>query len=186
MNDKVLTKHYDKLTRRERAVLVMNAFGRKDERECARLLDAAPRVTLDVPDCGREWQRLAFAVECHALLQAENAAHLFFLVVVAHTDAQKYSDADDAIRVTAYNIVIRAEGWCAFCSELGLDPVGALRSAGTDAALYELAESIAHRIVPNVDAIRQILKKTSEDPEPRTVEQIAAEYRRFLSTTKEG
>jgi len=186
MNDKVLAKHYDKLTQRERAVLVMNAFGRRDDHECMRLLDTAPRVTLDAPDCGREWQRLAFTVECHAMTQVENAARLFFLVAVGNVAAKKYPDADDAIQVTAYNIITRADGWRAFCSEVGIDSVGALRSAGADATLLEISENVAREIAPHVEEIRQILQKTFEDPQPRTAEQITAEYRCFLRVTKEG
>ena len=190
MNAKTLTKQYTKLTQRERAVLSINAWGRKDESEAFRLIDAAPRVNLDAPDCGRVFQRLAFAIDWHALKQAENAANLFLLASLADADADrdtpKYPDSDDTVRVITYNIITRADGWKIFCGELGLDPVGALRIASADPMLMDMVEKIARAVKPDLDVLRASLHATFKEAaaEPKTTEEIAAEYRALLNAGK--
>jgi len=189
MNAKVLEKHYARLTPRERAVLTLNAFGRKDEREVTRLIDAAPRVTLDAPDCGRELQRLAHAIECHALAQAEQAATLFFFTSLGDRTRNKHPDLDDpyTIEILAHNIVTRADGWRLFCDELGLDPVGALRITGADTLLSEMAESIARAITTDLDSLRAKMREQVQQAEAklRTPEEIAADYRQFLMIARD-
>jgi len=184
MNAKVLDKHHARLTPRERAVLTLNAFGRKDEREVTRLIDAAPRVTLDAPDCGQELQRLAHAIECHALAQAEQAATLFFFLSLDDATRSKHPDLDDpcTIEMLAYNIVTRADGWRVFCGELGLDAVGALRITGADTLLSEMAERIARAITIDLDSLRARMREQTRQAEAelRTPEEVAAEYRQFL------
>ncbi len=188
MNAKPLEKQYAKLTAHERAVLVLNAFGRNDKSEATRLIDTSPRIELSAPACGRMFHRLCFAINWHCLKQAENAATLFLLSFIADAepDLDKYPDPEGAVMVTAYNIITRADGWKIFCGELGLDPVGALRIASADELLLDMAERIARAVEPDVNEIRENLRATLKDAgaEPKTAEQVAAEYRAFLNVSR--
>lgn len=181
MNSKTLHRYYDKLTKRERAVLTLNAFGREDKIEYMRLLDTAPYVTTRVVSCGREIFRLIAAVEWHTHKQTQNAALLF--MTVGFVDADQHPDVDVTANILAYNIIIRAEGWRVFCGELGLDPVGALRIADADAMILDVVEKYARAINPDVDAVRAKLRETfpQQHVEPKTVEESAAEYRALLN-----
>ena len=178
MNAKRIEKHFDKLTQHERAVLILNCYGRKDEGEARRLIDSAPRVVLDAPDFGRTLTRLVNVVEWHCLKQAENAANLFLVGQFSDLHAEDEM-TQGAVEVCAYNFTTRADGWKLFCGELGLDPVGALRIASADAVLLDIAERIARAVNLGADTIREKLRETfpNIEAEPKTAEQIAAEYR---------
>lgn len=184
MNGKAIHKHFDKLTPRERAALVVNAFGRDDRVEINRLIDAAPRITLDAPDFGRTMMRLADAIRWHAQAQTANAANMF--LVMHFEESERYPDVDGAVMVMAFNIITRADSWRLFCAELGLDPGGALKLAGADPLLLEWAEEVARAVNPDVATLREKLRVVVSDnqAELKTAEQVAAEYRALLNVAK--
>lgn len=187
MKDKTLAKHYDKLTRRERAVLAINAYGRGDKTEADKLIDAAPGVTHIAPDCGRVVFNVVNAIEWHCLKQAENAASLFLLSIWA--DSQEWNEDGTSpfadVAIAAHNIITRADGWKLFCGELGLDPIGVLKIASADVTLVDIAERIARGFAPDLPTMREHAHQrlveagiAHDEPMPlRTAEQIAAEYR---------
>lgn len=191
MNAKQIEKHLDKLTAQERAILIVNTFGRGDQTEANRLIDAAPRVNLVAPDCGRVIMRVINAIEWHCLKQVENAASMFLMFAWADEDRAacdpKADFEGDALAATAHNIIARADGWKIFCGELGLDPVGAFKIVAVDVVLLETAECIARAVNPNPNAIWEKLRASFPrfaDFEPKTAEHIAVEYRTLFSVGK--
>jgi len=124
-----LARLYDRLTPRERLPLIVAAAARGDEADRARLLAAAPTHLFRLPD----YYGLAEGLRSLALLHVarmldlaarySHASGLFAQEEDCRGKAGKAERARrlGATRMLAHLLLVNAEGWRRFCSELRLD-----------------------------------------------------------------
>jgi hypothetical protein len=142
----VLSRHYDALHPWERLPLICAASARGDEVEADRLVRSAPRLSWQLPD----YYWLADGLREQAvqyLLEQLNAGSFFWeaLHLLALKNQVTYdvptSSLPSWLRLFAYTVVARAEGWRIFCAELPLDGHAFLRLLPGYAALGRLEEA---------------------------------------------
>ena len=124
-----LAKLYDRLTPRERLPLIVAASARGDEADRARLVASAPTHLFRVPDyygLAEGLRSLALLHVAHMLDLAARYRHASGLVAQEGDCKGRAGQAErarrlDAERMLAYLLVVNAEGWTRFCSEMQLD-----------------------------------------------------------------
>jgi hypothetical protein len=141
MNTHKLGKQYNRLTARERGLLIVAASSRGDAVERERLLASAPRLTYETPHHVPFARALAEASDMH-LMNLLNLAAQFWqwwglwgwhgqrlqAGVGAQANGKKQSSDAQEVRMhhmtryQAYLFVTHVDGWNRFCAELPLDP----------------------------------------------------------------
>ncbi len=146
MNTSRLAKQYDKLTPRERLLLIMAAAGRGDQAESERLARAAPRVSWSVPD--HFGLAMAFEVaEIYFMEMLDLAAN--YLRALATGDALSDPQAERLLDVAlffGFLFKTKLAGWRLFCREQGVDPLlcwSVLPGLGLIQRAEKVAESAA-------------------------------------------
>src|SRR6516225_10914001 len=178
MNSKCLAKLYDRLTPRERLPLILAASARDDEVEGQRLAQSAPRMALRLPDYHGLGEGLFLASLFH-LIGVLDVAALFWLTQgrLAEWTAWADKDEDDSlnqmdakVRMWAYVLTAKRDGWRRFCAELPVDPELLLSDmCGYDTV--KRSEEAARLVAFSVDEARAWLRRTST----ATVEVMTAE-----------
>ena len=129
MNTDCLAKLYDQLTPRERLPLIVAATARGDEADRARLVASAPTNTFRVPDYYGLAEGLRTLALYHLAGMLDLAARCWHASgMLAQEDDFKGRAGQaerarwlDAERMLAYLLVVNADGWRRFCSELRVD-----------------------------------------------------------------
>jgi hypothetical protein len=178
MNSKYLAKLYDRLTPRERLPLILAASARDDEVEGQRLAQSAPRMALRLPDYHGLGEGLLLASLFH-LIGVLDVTALFWLTQgrLAEWTALSDKDEDDSlnrldakVRMWAYVLTAKRDGWRRFCAEVPVDPELLLQ----DMCGYETvkrSEEAARLLAFSVDEAREWLRGTST----ATAEVVTAE-----------
>jgi hypothetical protein len=180
MNTKCLAKLYDRLTPRERLPLILAASARDDEVEGQRLAQSAPRMALRLPDYHGLGEGLFLASLFH-LIGVLDVAALFWLTQGRLAEWQAWADEkededdwlnrmDAKVRMLAYVLTAKRDGWRRFCAELPVDPELLLN----DVPAYDTvkrSEEAARLLAFSVDEARAWLRKTST----ATAEVVTAE-----------
>lgn len=121
MNPNAISRHYEKLTPRERLPLIMAADARGDVTEYQRLVQSASRCQFTVPD----HFPLAMA------FQEVANVHLIELLAVAAaywaSSAHMKNETDggrslDLYRLLGYRFKVLWDAWCEVVEELRIDP----------------------------------------------------------------
>jgi hypothetical protein len=178
MNTKCLAKMYDRLTPRERLPLILAASARDDEVEGQRLVQSAPRMALRLPDYHGLGEGLFLASLFH-LISVLDVTAMFWLTQgrLAEWTACADKDEDDSlnrmdakVRMWAYVLTAKRDGWRRFCAELPVDPELLLNDVpGYDTV--KRSEEAARLLAFNVDEARAWLRNTST----ATAEVVTAE-----------
>ena len=143
MNTARLAKLYDRLTAAERFALLLAAAARGDEAERDRLVDAAPRVAVRVPDTFSRAMAFREVMDQHRMERLSIAALLFR----AHAQAAEAEGAvkervTDVARLLGYLVGVYRDGWAAFCEGLGVTAAGLEALLPGDVVL-DLADGLA-------------------------------------------
>jgi hypothetical protein len=148
MNTHKLAKMYDRLTARERTLLIVAASHRGDAVERERLTASAPRLTYEAPHHDAFAHALAEAADIHMMTVLDLAALVWqcWGVWGCHMESRpgrvgpdprvegKEPGRRDAletrlhnmVRLNAYVLITHIDGWNRFCAELPVDPQGLL------------------------------------------------------------
>jgi hypothetical protein len=129
MNTNGLAKLYGHLTPRERLPLIMAAHARGDEAERDRLVRSAPCVGYSVPDHYGLAEGLQMQSFYHLVEMLNLAVHYWRcsgLLEEPPFGTAKEKKARDGrlwniLRLFAYLLTVKAEGWRRFCAELQID-----------------------------------------------------------------
>jgi len=124
-----LAKLYDRLTPRERLPLIVAATARGDEADRARLLASAPASLFRLPDyfgLAEGLRTLALFHVAEMLDLAARCWHASGMLAQEEDFKGRAGKAErarwlDAERMLAYLLVVHADGWRRFCSELRVD-----------------------------------------------------------------
>lgn len=143
MNTARLARLYDRLTADERFALLLAAAARGDEAERDRLVDAAPRVAVRVPDTFPRSMAFREVMDQHRMERLSVAALLFR----AHAQA---ADAEGAVkervtnvaRLMGYLVGVYRDGWAAFCDGLRVTAAG-LEPLLPGAVVLDMADGLA-------------------------------------------
>jgi hypothetical protein len=126
MNDRVLTRHYDKLTAHERFALILAAAARGDEAERARLLDSAPRSAYRLPHHWGVTESFLLLSKLHFMKLLELAAdYLESFATAVATKTKRGTDCVDPwteVLLCGYLFRTYLDGWQRFCGELNVVP----------------------------------------------------------------
>jgi hypothetical protein len=127
-----IKKHYDKLTARERFVLVVAADARGDQAERAALLASAPKVTFRFPHIKGISDGFDILTEYHIMQQLGTAGSFWMLIYLTEGDeyprrletieAEEIPTGETALTLTARRFLEGLEGYRAICAEYGIDP----------------------------------------------------------------
>jgi hypothetical protein len=166
MNSKGLAKLYDRLTPRERLPLILAASARDDDVEGQRLAQSAPRMALRLPDYHGLGEELFLASLFH-LIGVLDVTALFWLTQGRLAEWQAWTDEDELlnrmdakVRMLAYVLTVKLDGWRRFCAEFQIDPDLLLH----DLSGYETtkrSEEAARLLAFSVDEARAWLRRTS-------------------------
>lgn len=115
-NESNMRKHYSTLDIQERVSAIMAAFGRGDTDELNALVDSAPRVTLQAPDCGRRLQRLMWIAGFHR----SNVLTGLALFLLSPRAESADDDSSKLSRILAIALA-RQQAFQDFCAEQGID-----------------------------------------------------------------
>jgi hypothetical protein len=129
MNPAALARHYGVLTPWERLPLLVAALARGDDVESDRLIHSAPQQVFQAPNYWRLLDGFEGLVKLYLLQQLDGAAFLWRLLGALEQsllfDAQRHRQREERlwqmIKLEAYKIVVRADGWKLFCGELQVD-----------------------------------------------------------------
>ena len=178
MNSKCLAKLYDRLTPRERLPLILASSARGDDVEGQRLAQSAPRMALRLPDYHGLGEGLFLASLFH-LIGVLDVAALFWLTQGRLAEWQSWADKDEddslnrldaKVRMWAYVLTAKRDGWRRFCAEFQVDPELLLSDVpGYDTV--KRSEEAARLLAFSVDEARAWLRKTST----ATAEVVTAE-----------
>jgi hypothetical protein len=176
MNTKGLAKLYDRLTPRERLPLILAASARDDDVEGQRLAQSAPRMALRLPDYHGLGEGLFLASLFH-LIGVLDVTALFWLTQERLAEWTAWADEDDSlnrldakVRMWAYVLTAKRDGWRRFCAEFQVDPELLLNDVpGYDTV--KRSEVAARLVAFSVDEARVWLRKTST----ATAEVVTAE-----------
>jgi hypothetical protein len=121
-----LSRHYDTLKPRERLPLIVAACLRGDEAEVELLTRSAPRQVWEMPDYYWLADKLREQAAQYLLEQLSAAALLWeamYLLAQSKglTAENQRGTVPDWMRLSAYVVVARSEGWKLFCADLPLD-----------------------------------------------------------------
>ena len=123
MNTNGLAKQYDKLTPRERFVLLMAAAAREDEWERTRLLSTAPRKSYSVSDHHGIAVSFCWLSDHHFMTVLDLAARYFEAFAQLHQSRKKDDEeAFENMMLLGYIFQTYLTGWKKFCADLNIDP----------------------------------------------------------------
>ncbi len=125
MNTARLARLYDRLTAAERFALLLAAAARGDEAERDRLVDAAPRVAVRVPDTFSRAMAFREVMDQHRMERLSIAA-LLFRAHAQEADAEGAAKdrLRDVARLLGYLVGVYRDGWAAFCGHLRVTAAG--------------------------------------------------------------
>lgn len=138
-----LSRHYPALAPDERFALMLAAAARGDDEEHTRLVAAAPRVTVAVPDTFPRAMAFREVLDRHRAERLELAARFFQTKRLAED-----SDEGPGVRMTSvaraygYLLLAARDGWAAF-AEQHLLPCGGLEAALVGGDVLRMAEGEA-------------------------------------------
>jgi hypothetical protein len=192
MNTDALARLYDRLTPSERLPLILAAADRGDDAEVQRLVHAARRVHLSLPDHHGLSDGLVLLALVHRIEQLDLGL-LFWhaLGVVAHLEAFPLGKQDqprldrlwDGIRLAAYRFCMKADGYRRLCAELQIEPGALLRGVrGSDAV--QLTEQAARALCGSPEAAAATWRRRfgPEHAPPPTAEGAARALRAILDS----
>jgi hypothetical protein len=124
-----LARLYDRLTPRERLPLIVAASARGDEADRARLIGSAPTHLFRLPDYYGLAEGLRSLALLHVAAMLDLAArywHASGLLAQEGDFRRRAGQAErvgrlGAARMLAYLLVVNADGWRRFCSEMRVD-----------------------------------------------------------------
>jgi hypothetical protein len=147
MNTKGLTRFYDSLTPWERLPMIVAASARDDAVERERLVHSAPTHAFRVPDYRGLAEGLDDLVKLHLLEQLDLAVLYWRTTAWMDEETRCRKHRRDGrweerswqrVRLLAYRLVARADGWQSFYAQLPLDP------------------DVLLRVLPGYEAVRQM------------------------------
>jgi hypothetical protein len=194
MNRVALARHYDVLTPWERLPLLVAAEARGDEVEHDRLLRSAPKQGFQVPDYWGLVEALEGLAKLYLLRQLDSAVGFWRWLgsleqdLLGDRDPQHEERLWKLIKLEAYQVVVRAEGWKRFCQELQVDAdflVGKLPGSATLAHTEGQARLLAFTAAEARVYLRELFER-SNPPDVRrayhldTAADVAAAMRETL------
>jgi hypothetical protein len=125
MNMNAITKHYDKLTTRERFGLLVAAGARGDDTDRAALLASAPRKTWSIPTTNGFAEAFTFLSMFHIMTMQENST-LYNLLLDMDEDIKKINMGGHTwiglLALLQARTLSRDEAWRVVCAEYGINP----------------------------------------------------------------
>ncbi|QDU23765.1 hypothetical protein [Urbifossiella limnaea] len=138
-----LARHYDLLRPEERLALMLAASGRGDDVEHERLVAAAPRLTVAVPDTFPRAMAFREVLDRHRAERLELAARFFQTKRLAEDfDEGPGGRMGNVARAYGYLLLAARDGWAAFC-EREMLPCGGLEVALVGGDVLRMAEDEA-------------------------------------------
>jgi hypothetical protein len=125
MNMTAITKHYDKLTTRERFALLHSAIKRGDDTELDALQRSAPRKSWSIPTTRGLVDAFQFLSTFHIMCMQENNT-LYTLLLGMDEDIKKINIGGrpwiELLDLLQARTLSRDAAWRAVCGEYGIDP----------------------------------------------------------------
>jgi hypothetical protein len=188
MKTDCLARLYDRLTPRERLALIVAATARGDEADRARLVASAPTHLFRVPDyygLAEGLRSLALLHVAHMLDLAARYRHASGLVAQEGDCKGRAGQAErarrlDAERMLAYLLVVNAEGWTRFCSEMQLDGDLLLKNLPGYETLTRAEEVGRLMAFTSEEAAAWARREDCESAEVLTGDVVVASMREFL------
>jgi hypothetical protein len=146
ISTKQLTKHYDKLTARERFSLIVAAGVRGDEAERERLARSAPKQTFSVPNHRGYAEGFADVGNLYVALQLETGIWMWRVLAVIDTGKKENPRLQQCLAMFANRFLVLKRAWHLLCEEYGVDGDAVLSvhpTWNTARELAELAETFA-------------------------------------------
>lgn len=146
LDTKRLTKHFDKLTPRERFALMVTAFQRGDEKEHQLLIRTAPREMFSIPTFRGYSEGFRELADFYVICQLETGIGIA-IGVATTLDEEKAADLDRMIplQVLAHRFVMWRDAWQRLCDDYGIDWPVYLSMHPTSATIEHL-EKLACRL----------------------------------------
>jgi hypothetical protein len=187
VNTNKLSKHYEKLTARERLPLIMAATRRGDLVERDRLVAAAPRVTYSAPDHLPIADAYLHLVKFSFLELVDLAAdYLEQLAVVAHRPLDHDADQHlDLLLALGYRFQMKVAGWRRFCATNHFE-AQAFWSRWPGWARLQRAETVAQAVPIPDEVLARFRELQSPDRDLLTEDQVAAAWQQCFEEMVKG
>jgi hypothetical protein len=193
MNTDCLARLYDRLTPRERLALIVAASARGDEADRARLLASAPTGLFRVPDyygLAEGLRTLALFHVAEMLDLAARCWHASGMQAQEHDFKGRAGQAQrarwlDAERLLAYLLVVNADGWRRFCSEMRVDGDRLLKELPGYETLTRVEEVGRIMAFTSEEAAAWARQANGESAEALTSDAVVASLREFLDRQAE-
>ena len=188
MNTDCLAKLYDQLTPRERLPLIVAATARGDEADRARLVASAPTSLFRLPDyfgLAEGLRTLALFHVAEMLDLAARCWHASGMLAQEDDFKGRAGQAErarrlGAARLLAYLLVVNADGWRRFCSEMQLDGDGLLKHLPGYETLTRADEVARLMAFTPEEATAWAQRADGESAEVLTGDVVVASMREFL------